>query len=122
MGVRIERAADHHVRPDDLAHALEKVALAIVIAVGDHRAVHPEQHHVDRQRGTQIRQQRIPQPLKGRAREDLLRETLRSDKFHYETACRFPLPHLRGMCRGNPTAARNGKMGRISGTGRSIDS
>ena len=49
--VRVELGADHHLRPDDGAHALQQVALAVVVAVGDHRAVQAEQHHVHRQRG-----------------------------------------------------------------------
>ena len=45
MAVRIQFRADH-VRADDLARAAQQVALAIVVAVGHHRAVQAEQRHV----------------------------------------------------------------------------
>ena len=66
--VRVEFGADHHLRPDDGAHALQQVALAVVVAVGDHRAVQAEQHHVHRQRGAQVGQQLVAQRLVGGAR------------------------------------------------------
>ena len=47
--VRVELGADHHLGPDDGAHALQQVAFAVVVAVGHHRAVQAEQHHVHRQ-------------------------------------------------------------------------
>ena len=43
-------AATTHVRPDDRAHARQKIAFAVVIALRHHRAVQAEHHGVDRQR------------------------------------------------------------------------
>ena len=54
MVVRIKFGADHHIGTYDLAHARQDVAFAVVIAVGDHGAVQPEQHHVHWQRLTQV--------------------------------------------------------------------
>ena len=61
--MRVELGADHDVAADDGAHPLQQVALAVVVAVGDHRAVQAEQHHVDRQRRAQIGKQLLAQRL-----------------------------------------------------------
>ena len=66
--VRIELGADDDLRADDGAHALQQVAFAIVVAVGDHRAVQAEQHHVDRQRRAQVGEQLVAQRFLGGAR------------------------------------------------------
>ncbi len=68
VAVRIELGTDHDVGPDDGAHPLQQVALAVVVAVGDHRAVQAEQHHVDRQRRPQVGEQLLAQRLVARAR------------------------------------------------------
>ncbi|MNV75031.1 hypothetical protein D3C71_1682930 [compost metagenome] len=73
MGMRIQFGAHGHIRADQLAHAAQDVAFAIVIAIGDHGAVQAQQHHVHRQRGAQIRQQFIAQGLVGGARGDAAR-------------------------------------------------
>ena len=39
---------------DDRPHALDEVALGVVIAIGDHRPVQAEQHAVDRHRGGKL--------------------------------------------------------------------
>jgi hypothetical protein len=54
MTVRVEFGADRHFRPHDRAHARQDVSLAIIIALGDHRAVQPEHDHVDRHRCAQF--------------------------------------------------------------------
>ena len=54
VAVRIELDADDGFRPDDLAHARDQVAFAVVVAVRRHRAVQAEQHAVERHRGAQL--------------------------------------------------------------------
>ena len=53
------------LRPDDLAHARDDVALAIVVAVRDHRAVQTEQHAVDRHRGAELVEDFVAHALVG---------------------------------------------------------
>ena len=53
VAVRIELGGDQHTLADDRAHALQQIALAIVVALRDHRAVQAEDHRVDGQRGAQ---------------------------------------------------------------------
>jgi len=50
MTMRVELDANHRLRPDQRAHALDDVAFDIIIAMRHHGAVQPEQHAVDRQR------------------------------------------------------------------------
>ena len=52
--MRIELDADHALRPDDLPHALDDVALDVVVAVRHHGAVQAEQHPVDRHGGLEL--------------------------------------------------------------------
>jgi hypothetical protein len=59
--VRIELGADHRLRADQRAHAGQQVALAVVVPVGDHRAVQAEHDHVDRQRRAQVAKQLVAQ-------------------------------------------------------------
>ena len=49
--VEIELAAQHRVRADDLAQPGQEVALAVVIVLRHHGAVHIDEHEVERQRG-----------------------------------------------------------------------
>lgn len=51
MAVGVVLDPDRHARADDLAHPADDVALAVVVAVGDHRAVQAEQDAVDRHGG-----------------------------------------------------------------------
>jgi hypothetical protein len=53
---------------DDRAHLLQQVALAVVVAVGDHRAVQAEHDHVDGQRLLQVVEQLGAQRLVAGAR------------------------------------------------------
>ena len=68
VAVRVELGADDDAGADDGAHLLQQVALAVVVAVGDHRAVQAEQDHVDRQRGAQVGEQLLAQRLVAGAR------------------------------------------------------
>ncbi len=54
VAVRIKLDADHASRPGDRARPLEDVALDVVIAVGDHRAVQAEQDRVHGQRRLEL--------------------------------------------------------------------
>ncbi len=56
VAMEIELGAHRNVRPDDPAHAGQKVAFAVVIALGHHGAVHRQQHAVDRHRGPEVGQ------------------------------------------------------------------
>jgi len=66
MTVKVVFGADHAVRPHDVARPRQKIALAIVIAVGDHRAVQAEQRDVDWKRGAKLRQDFVTQAFKRR--------------------------------------------------------
>ncbi len=68
VAVRIKFRADHHLGPDDGAHALQQVAFAVIVAIGHHRAVQAEQHHVHGQRRAQVGQQFLAQGFVGMAR------------------------------------------------------
>ena len=57
VAMRIQLGAQHHAGADDLAHAHQQVAFAVVVAVGHHRAVQGQHHHVDRHRLPQVVQQ-----------------------------------------------------------------
>ena len=70
MAVRIQFRADHRVRADDLARAAQQVALAIVVAVGHHRAVQAEQRHVHGAGVAQVLQQLVAQRFIGVASGD----------------------------------------------------
>jgi hypothetical protein len=59
--MQIELGPDGHVRPDDVADPRQQITFAIVVPVGDHRAVQEQQHAVHRQRRTQIRDQLVAQ-------------------------------------------------------------
>ena len=63
MAMQVELDADRRLRPDDLAHARQRVAFAIVIPVRDHGAVHEEQHDIDRHGGAQIGEDGVAQFL-----------------------------------------------------------
>jgi hypothetical protein len=63
MIMRIELRADHDVAADDLAHPAQQIALAVVVTVGDHRAVQAEQHHLYGQRALEIVEQFVAQAL-----------------------------------------------------------
>ena len=55
--MQVELDADGHVRTDQGADPLHRIALAIVIALGHHRPVHEEQHGLDRHRGAEVVEQ-----------------------------------------------------------------
>ena len=61
MTVQVEFDADRDVGPDDRPDALDDVALAIGVAVGNHRAVQRQHDGVHRQRGAQILEQFVAQ-------------------------------------------------------------
>ncbi|MNT02437.1 hypothetical protein D3C72_1369340 [compost metagenome] len=84
--MRVQFCAHGHIGADQLAHAAQDVAFAIVIAIGDHGAVQAQQHHVHRQRGAQVRQQFITQGFVGGARGDAARLRRRDQPFHHRPA------------------------------------
>ena len=55
---------------DDGAHAFEHVALAIVVALRDHRAMQPEHNAIDRQRGAQLIKDFVAQAFVGCALQE----------------------------------------------------
>ncbi len=55
--VKIELGADRNVRADARANARQDVAFAVVVAVGDHRAVQEQHHRVERHRRFEIVEQ-----------------------------------------------------------------
>gem|GEM_PF-3753496 len=63
--VRVELGTHDHLGPHHGAHPRQHVAFAIVVAVGDHRAVQAEQHHVHRKGAAQVGQQLLAQPFIG---------------------------------------------------------
>jgi hypothetical protein len=67
VAVRVELGADGRGGADDRAHAGEQVALAVVVAVGDHRAVEAEQDHVDGHGAGEVGEQLVAQGLVGGA-------------------------------------------------------
>ena len=69
VAVRVELDADGHVGADQRAHLRDQLALAVVAAVGHHRAVQAEQHAVHRQRGAQLAEDLVAQRLPGLARD-----------------------------------------------------
>ncbi len=46
MEMQVQFGANHHIRPDHFADLGEQFALAVVAAVGDHRAVQIDQHDI----------------------------------------------------------------------------
>jgi len=70
VAVRIEFGADHGVRADDLPRAAQQVAFAVVVAVGDHRAMQAEERDIHLARAAQVVQQLIAQRLVGVAGGD----------------------------------------------------
>ena len=62
VAVRVELGADQHVRPDDLAHPRQQIALGIVVARRHHRAVQAEHHRIDRQRRRKLAEDLVAQP------------------------------------------------------------
>jgi hypothetical protein len=76
VAVRIELAPDDGFRADERAHTGQKIALAVVVAVRHHGAVHAQQHDVDRQGLPEVVEQfvskrlvRVPGRDPGRLRE-----------------------------------------------------
>ena len=67
MAVRVELGGDQYALADDRAHALQQIALAIVVALRDHRAVQAEHDGVDGQRGAQLIEDLVAQVLIGLA-------------------------------------------------------
>lgn len=65
VAVRVELGGDQHLRAGDLPRALQKVALAVVVAVRDHRAVQPEDRRIERQGRLQLLQDLVAQHLVG---------------------------------------------------------
>ena len=70
MAVQVELDADRRVRADDGADPLQGVALAIVVALGDHGTVHEQQHGIDRHRGPEVVEQGVAQLLVDDAQGD----------------------------------------------------
>lgn len=54
VAVRIELGADHHRRTHPGAHRAQQIALAVLAAFGDHRAVQAQEHDVDRERRLEL--------------------------------------------------------------------
>ena len=54
VAVQVELAAHHGIRADDRAQPGQQVALAVVVALRHHGAVHVDQHEVERQRGLRL--------------------------------------------------------------------
>ena len=68
MAVRIEFGADEDIRPDDLADAREEIALGILVAVGNHRAVQTRaRRHRPACAAPQLVEDFVAQALIGRA-------------------------------------------------------
>ncbi len=70
--VQVELGTDRDLRADDGADARQQIALAIVVAVGHHGAVHVDQHRIERQGGLHAVQDLVAEILvdlaHGRAR------------------------------------------------------
>ena len=73
MAVRVELRGDDDRRADDRADSLEQIALAVVVALRDHRAVQTENHAIDRQRGAQLVEDLVAQILVGLALQQTAR-------------------------------------------------
>ena len=56
VGVQVEQDGDRHRRSDAPANGAEQIALHVVAAFGDLRAVHEQEHRVDRHRAFEIGQ------------------------------------------------------------------
>ena len=67
--MQVEARDDGHARTDDLAHAREQLAFAIVEMFGDHRAVQVEIDAVDRPQRGQAREHVADDSLEGIARD-----------------------------------------------------
>ena len=65
--MRVEFDADRHLRADDVAHAFDQVAFAVVVTVGHHGAMQAQHHGVDRHRGAQLPQHLVTQGFVGLA-------------------------------------------------------
>ena len=61
--MRVQLQPDCGIRPDDLTHTGHHVTLAVIITLGDHRAMHRHQNHIDRHRGPQVIQNVIAHGL-----------------------------------------------------------
>ncbi|MDT4842456.1 hypothetical protein FQZ97_763590 [compost metagenome] len=107
--VRVELGADHHIRAHDLAHARQHVAFAVVVAVGHHRAVQAEQHHVHRQRGAQVVQHFVAQGFVGVARGDAAGLRARHHAFEQRPAL-FLAADARGPQRARVDRQRIGML------------
>ena len=67
MAMQIELGADRDLGSDDRANALEQVAFAIVVTVGDHGAMHVDQHGVERHCGLHPGEDLVTEALVHRA-------------------------------------------------------
>src|SRR3954453_11434831 len=65
MAVGVEFDADHSLRTYERTHALEEVALAVVIPMSHHRAVQIEKTAVDRQRRLELPEDFVAHALVG---------------------------------------------------------
>ena len=63
--MRVQFGANHDTGAHHGPHARQKIAFAVVIAVGHHGTVQTQQHHIDRQCGAQVGQQFIAQRFIG---------------------------------------------------------
>ncbi len=69
IAVQVQQRADRQLGPDQGAHRLQQVALAVRIALGQHRAMQSQQHGIHRQRGLQVGEQLVTQLLVVAARQ-----------------------------------------------------
>ncbi len=121
VAVRIELGADDDAGPDDGAHLLQQVALAVVVAVGDHRPVQAEQDHVDRQRLAQVGEQLLAQRLVAGARRRAARLRARRQALDDVPALGLAAQRARPRAaRRNRTSGRDGcRPGSSRGRGTS---
>ena len=61
--VEVQLTADYGIRPDDPAHPGEQVALAVLIALRGHGAVHGQEHDIDRHRRAEVLQYLVAKAL-----------------------------------------------------------
>ena len=109
VAMRIELDADHAVRADQRAHALEQVALAVVIAERDHGAVQSEHDAVERQGGLDL--------ARGSCRASAHRPRVVAGPpgcaAKQEPSISVKLPRLGALARGPERAGLVSRFGRV---------
>ena len=63
MAVRVQLGANKDIGPNDGSYACQKIAFAVVIAIGHHRPVQPEHHRVHGHRRLQLPEDLVSQAL-----------------------------------------------------------